>query len=103
MSADNGIYIGCFPNNEYRVIHAMAIDNLRWEPDGDDGFNSTQVVNYFNTGASVFGNIEQAMVHAHREADNQMILEYGVSTIRFSYTMDEYVKRNKNEYRLRKW
>jgi hypothetical protein len=93
MSADNGIYISEFPNREWRVIHAQAIDNLSYEPDGDDGFNSVQVINYFNVGATTFGSKEQAMVAAHRMAENYGILEYGVNLIKFPFTMDQYRRR----------
>lgn len=93
MSADNGIYIGEFPNQEWRVIHAQAIDNLNYEPDDEDGFSAAQVINYFNTGAATFGSKERAMVAAHKMAEDCEILEYGVSTINFPFTMDQYQRR----------
>ena len=100
MSADNGIYIGKLPNREFRVICTTAIDNLGWKPDGDDGFNSVEVVNYFNTGAKVFSSIEQAMVEALRMEEDYTfwgVLEYGISTIRFPHTIDQYIARSKNK------
>jgi len=93
MSSDNGIYICEFPNQEWRVIHAQAIDNLSYEPDDEDGFNSVQVINYCNVGAATFGSKEQAMVHAHRMAEDYEILEYGVSVIKFPHTIDQYQRR----------
>lgn len=30
MSSDNGIYIRPYPNGEYRVAYAMAIENIDW-------------------------------------------------------------------------
>lgn len=92
MSADNSIIIGCFPN-EFRVIHAQAVENLSYEPDDEDGFSAVQVINYFNTGARIFGSKEQALVAAHRMAEDCETLEYGVSTIKFPYTMDQYQRR----------
>lgn len=96
MSSDNGIYIGQFPNGEFRVIHASAIDNLNYEPDGDDGFNSVQVINYFDTGAAVFGKKEQSMVYAHSLAEGCDILEYGICTIYFPSTMTQFKSRANN-------
>lgn len=93
ISADNGIYIGEFPNQEWRVRHAQAIDNLGYEPDDEDGFNAVQVINYFNTGAATFGSKEQAMVAAHRMAEDHQILEYGVNLIHFPCTVDQYRRR----------
>jgi hypothetical protein len=93
VSADNGIYIAEFPNQEWRVKHAQAIDNLNYEPDDEDGFSSVQVINYFNTGAATFGSKEQAMVAAHRMAEDYEILEYGVNLIKFPHTMDQYRRR----------
>ena len=75
------------------MIHAQAIDNLSYEPDDEDGFNSVQVINYFNTGARIFGSKEQAMIAAHSMAESYDVLEYGVSIIRFPHTMDQYQKR----------
>lgn len=93
MSADNGVYIASFPSGEFRVIHATAIENLNYEPDGDDGFNSVQVIDYFDTGAAIFGKKEQAMVYAHHLAEGCDILEYGVSMIYFPLTMNQFKKR----------
>jgi len=93
MSADNGIYVGQFPNQEWRVISAQAIDNLSYEPDDEDGFSAVQVINFFNTGARTFGSKEQALVAAHSMAESHDVLEYGVSLIKFPYTMDQYQRR----------
>ena len=93
MSADNGIYIAEFPNQEWRVVHAQAIDNLSYEPDDEDGFNAAQVIHYFNTRAPKFGSKEQAMVAAHTMAEDYPILKYGVSVIKFPCTMDQYQRR----------
>lgn len=91
MSADNSVIIGCFPN-EFRVIHAQAIDNLSYEPDDEDGFNSGAVVRYFSKG-EVCPSVEIAIVRAHKLADSIAILEYGVSKIHFPHTFDEYQRR----------
>jgi len=78
------------------VIHAQAIDNLNYEPDDEDGFSAVQVINFFNTGAATFGCKEQAMIYAHKKAEDYDTLEYGVSVIRFPYTVDQYRQRLNN-------
>ena len=93
MSADNGIYIGWFGEKEFRVIHAQAIDNVFY-PSGE---NAESIVDYFGGGA-VFDNLDAAQKKAFALEEEIMsddfcpILEYGISTLKFSKTFDEYVK-----------
>jgi len=91
MSADNAVIVGCFPN-EFKVIHAQAIDNLGYEPDDEDGFNSREVISYFNNGKT-FSHLEKALVYAHELADNTTFVEYGVQKIQFPHTFDQYQRR----------
>ncbi|KKN26702.1 hypothetical protein LCGC14_0871820, partial [marine sediment metagenome] len=84
MSADNGIFLLKSPlyvgkiREEYRVIHAQAIDNLDWEvPEGWD-YNPEQLVAYFG----------KCKVLTEKEAQNEAsrlyeeyavpICEYGI-------------------------
>jgi hypothetical protein len=92
MSADNGIYIGKFSETDYRVIEASAIDNIFW-PDGE---NAEYILNYFGN-----ANVCDTLIEAYTEADKMYtefmnddfgILEYGISVINFSKTIDEYVQ-----------
>lgn len=93
MSADNGIYIGWFGDKEFRVIHAQAIDTVYY-PNGE---NAVQIVIYFGE-AAVFDSLEAAQKEAFRMEDEIMnndfcpILEYGISTLKFSKTFEEYTK-----------
>jgi uncharacterized protein with ParB-like and HNH nuclease domain len=94
MSADNGIYIGIFgnDNNEFRVIHAQAIDNVFW-PDGE---NAEYIVDYFQD-ATCFPTIEEAELEANKMADEIYsddfcpILEYGISYLRFTKKFSDYI------------
>lgn len=93
MSADNGIYIGWFGDKEFRVIHAQAIDNVYY-PNGE---NAIEIVNYFKD-AAVFDTFSDALKEALRmenedfKEDGFFILEYGISTLRFSKPFSEYAK-----------
>ena len=51
MSADNGIYYAEFPDG-YRVIHAQAIDNLEYYPEGSPEYFQ-QIKNYFGGAKAV--------------------------------------------------
>lgn len=95
MSADNGIYIlktasenpdpakpehGLF---EYRVAHAMAIDNLYYDiVSGEDqkDFIPEMAFMYFGD-CEVFTEMSEAMAKASELAENYSILEYGISVL----------------------
>jgi len=88
MSADNGVYI--LPlirnirdgvTNAWRVTYAMAIDNITYEPDREDGYNSHQLQAYFGN-APEFNSEEKAILHAHEIAKEYTVLEYGVSFLK---------------------
>ena len=95
MSADNGIYIGEFGNEgkEFRVIHAQAIDNVYY-PNGE---NAVSIVEYFGR-AEVFDTREAAQGAAFKleneilDDDFCPVLEYGISTLKFSRSFSEYEK-----------
>ena len=83
MSADNGVYIlpiTC-DGKAWRVTYAMAIENLEFEPDRKDGYNSEQLESYFGD-APEFDTEENAILHAHTVAKGYTILEYGVSILK---------------------
>jgi hypothetical protein len=81
MSADNGIYIlEC--KDQYRVIHAMAIDNL-WYSHINENNNQlvpTRIVNYFGK-SKYTRDINMARNIAFSMAKRQPILEYGINSI----------------------
>jgi len=93
MSADNGIYIGHFADGEIRVIHAQAIENC-WYPDGE---SAQAIAGYFGD-AKVFRDPTDAGKYAFEKEEEILsddlcpILEYGISTLRFSKPFQEYVK-----------
>ena len=90
MSADNGIYIlpiiyvsesTTFNKQSwtrYRVIEAGGIDNITFEPDREDGYNSEQLEQYFGD-APEFECEHEAILYAHKKAKEYAVLEYGVS------------------------
>jgi hypothetical protein len=89
MSADNGIYIGIFPTaggKEYRVIEAQAIDNCSFDDSLHDPIPGEvtewyRVIYYRN--AEVFTNKTEALIYAEKLANEQEILEYGISGIEY--------------------
>lgn len=98
MSADNGIYIGHFANGEIRVIHAQAIDNL-WYPQGE---NAEYIVRYFKDAAVFYDPIDAGKRAFEMEEeilsdDYCPILEYGISTLKFSKSFDEYQQDNRHK------
>jgi hypothetical protein len=78
MSADNGIYIAEFSDG-FRVVHAQAIDNLNYFPQGSEE-EKQEWKNYFD-GAKLFATKEAAILYAHELASEYDVLEYGVSFI----------------------
>ncbi len=92
MSADNGIYIGHFADGEIRVIHAQAIENC-WYPDGE---SAQAIADYFRD-AKVFNDSAEASKCAFEKEEEILnsdfpVLEYGISTLRFSKPFREYAK-----------
>jgi len=92
MSADNGVYILRSPVQggfEFRVVHAMAIDNIRYQPD-TEGFNTKEIRQYFGS-AKVLCDVKAAEAEASYIADEIMadefcpILEYGITTINLPF------------------
>ena len=105
MSADNGIYVGKFPtvdpnNFEYRVIHAQAIENLSYETPDNCDYSPEEVVRYFGQ-AYPFSDEKRAQDSALRmekeilSDDICPILEYGISSITFRFTMQYYRNHEK--------
>jgi len=90
MSADNGIYVLKSPVHEdmpgeleFRVTHAMAIDNITYEPDRD-GFNTRVLIRYFGR-CVVIRDRTEALVEADRLAQYYVILEYGIQFINLPF------------------
>ncbi len=89
MSADNGVYILRSPVHpdssefEYRVTHAMAIDNISYEPNME-GFNTEELKRYFGK-CPVFYNRMEAFAKADDIAQECEILEYGIQLINLPF------------------
>ena len=104
ISADNGIYIAEFPtldgSREWRVIHAQAIDNLDYYPEGSPE-EAREIIEYFGTdSARIFSNLDAALKAAFELEDEILnddfcpILEYGVCRLpAFEYPMEVYRNR----------
>ncbi len=104
MSADNGIYIlktrcvglqAPFANNdpqkviapfyEYRVLHAQCIGNIYYRVETQSDQDQTNFVpemtyDYFKECQPLYDE-RQALIYAHRLADQTSILEYGVEIL----------------------
>ena len=91
MSADNGIYILATPigngQYEYRVIHAMAIENIT---DNDINGDPEVVMAYFGN-APVFTSHDEALKHAKHLASSVPILQYGIVDIDLPYPFSHYI------------
>jgi outer membrane protein assembly factor BamD (BamD/ComL family) len=96
MSADNGIYI-LKTKDQYRVIHAQAIENLWWSyltNKFEDEMVPTRIIEYF--GDSRFTrSYETAMKVANAIAKDYPVLEYGIKTFEVNETWDQIVKAAK--------
>lgn len=102
MSADNGIYIAKFPEG-YRVIHAQAIENIDFHPQGSFWWKET-MKSYFGEAKSI-ETIQEALIEANRiytEVQNYEcslgIIEYGLVVLgnypSFMHeTLQEYYER----------
>ena len=82
MSADNGVYI-LKTKDQYRVIHAQAIENLYWTPlkNGLHGeFIATRLVEYFGH-TRYTRDFDTAMRVANAIAKDKY-LEYGIVVLK---------------------
>ena len=97
MSADNGIYIlEC--KDQYRVIHAQAIENLYWTfLDGmktTDHLIPTRIVEMYGK-SKYTRNKDIARNIAFSMAERTPILEYGISTIKTNKFWNQIVREAK--------
>jgi len=99
MSADNGIYILKL-KDQYRVIHAQAIDNLWWSHVSmtlENDFVPTRIVEYYG-GAKPLSTEQEATSLALKIYDEIMeddfcpIIEYGISKFEIDKTWNEIVE-----------
>lgn len=95
MSADNGIYI-LKTKDQYRVIHAMAIDNLWYSPisEHDNNLIPTRLVEYYGS-TRYTRKLEVAYKVAFAMANRCEILEYGVQIIKIDKTWNQIVDEAK--------
>ena len=100
MSADNGIYI-LKTKDQYRVIHAMAIDNL-WYSHINENNNilvPTRILEYFGK-SKYTRNFDVVSKIAFAMENRIRPLEYGIRTISIDKTWDEIVQEAKEYARL---
>ena len=96
MSADNGIYI-LKTKDQYRVVHAQAIENLWWsyiDMDNQDEIVPTRIMEYYND-SLVFTDETKIQKVAHIILKNFPYVEYGIQTIEVNKTWDEIVNEAK--------
>ena len=80
MSADNGIYIGHFPDG-WRVTHAQAIENIDYYPEGS-AERKQELKEYFGK-SKLYPSLDEAYQKA-LEIESEIansefpILEYGI-------------------------
>lgn len=95
MSADNGIYIlKC--KDQYRVIHAQAIDNLWWTPlnPNNQELVPTRLVEYYGN-SRYTRDAEKAMQVATAIERKWKWTEYGIRTFTINKTWKQIVKEAK--------
>lgn len=83
MSADNGIYILETSGPEFRVTHAMSIDNIYGKFDDDTAHwkgDMNQIVDYFRE-SEIFFTFEAAMDYARNLSKDYTYLEDGICYI----------------------
>jgi hypothetical protein len=95
MSADNGIYI-LATKDQYRVIHAMAIDNLTFSfiDENNRELLPTRLVEYFGK-SKYTRDLSKARDIAFKMEKKQYICEYGVNTISIDKTWNQIVNEAK--------
>ena len=102
MSADNGIYILKTKDGQYRVIHAMAIENLWWsglEEKSKKEMVPTEILRYFGR-SKYTRDYSLALRIAHSIARREPILEYGVSDFYCNKTWRQIVEEGKQLAKL---
>lgn len=101
MSADNGIYL-LEMKDQWRVIHAQAIENLHWsniDNDYADDYNSVRIVELYRKVTPM--NEEEALKEAQRLYEEIMdddfcpILEYGIVHLFVDKTWSEIIDEAK--------
>jgi len=80
MSADDGFYIGEFPDG-FRVIHAQAIENVHYFKEGTKEWKK-EVRAYFG-GAPVFKTYEEALLSGGKMLKEYGWTEYGLCSVGF--------------------
>lgn len=92
MSADNSIIVGKF-NNQWRVIHCGADDNLTYNCHlYDNNYNYDEVYRYFKN-AKRFYSEEAAFDYAYELEEYYGYVEYGVYLTDFDCTWDETLEK----------
>lgn len=91
MSADNGIYIATFPNHsggeEYRVTHAQAIENTKYDEYVRDYFENAATFASLNVARNYAFRLEQEIL----KDDFCPILEYGIVSLpKFTKPITDY-------------
>ena len=110
MSADNGVYIAEFTNEdgskEYRIAHAQAIDNcfpLDSHPCGPKAADldaKCSIVLYFS-GSEAYTDQREARLDAFELAEKYDFLEYGISEIHFDFPFPDMTQAEAREQELR--
>ncbi len=96
MSADNGIYI-LKTKDQYRVIHAQAIENLYWSFITENEVHiivPTRIIEYFGK-SKYTSNYDLVKTIAFSMAKKIPVLEYGIKEIEVDQTWNQIVKEAK--------
>ena len=113
MSADNGIYvlktrtpIGSNTAHlyEYRVAHLQGIDNIYYDVatgGHQSDFIPEEAYMYFKECQVIYDGA-QAIMYAHKLAEQQVVLEYGVSVLRHEdQAFEEFTDEQIADYNAR--
>ena len=107
MSADNGIYIGHFPDG-YRVIHAQAIENCDDHKEFPQELTDASRVVYYGK-SPLFVSRDEVWNEARRIYDSMraddnadgwlpFVLEYGISEIKYDRPLPAMSYKQAQEY-----
>ena len=92
MSADNSVIVGKF-DNEYRVVHMGAADNLTYKCDDYDGSFNYDEVYYAFSKAPRFLDETEAWDYAIELEERFGYVEYGTYLLDFNYSWDEVMDK----------
>jgi hypothetical protein len=110
MSADNGVYVGVFKDEQgnltYRVTHAQAIENCDHSEDFPAELTHASRVSYFGN-SEVFTDLTRALEKAdeiyQEVADEGFPIEYGICVCEYNEPFPNMTVQEAAEFEEKFW